>query len=323
MQTLMRKLICIAFLLPVTLFGQNQDLDNVAGDLIFLTGEYVSPAAEATTYQSSGGWYTSAKKKELWDLEISLQGNVLFVPSSEQDVLIEEANLVNLTIQGGGTFTSIPSALGGESNVVFEGVINDSEFEFEAPEGLGQSYVNHYQLQAGLGIWKGTTLIGRYSPKIKINKTHYQVMGLGIQHNISQWIPSLESTSFDLAGLVSYSNYNVSDEFTPANLVLGTINAINVEGESVQFNLLASKAVKSFDFTAGIGINVSSFSYEIGGDGELLLTVLNQALTTLEGDKTNFKADLGVNYSINNISFNTMFTFGNYTNLIIGFNYNI
>ena len=323
MQTSMRKLACMAFLLPVTLFGQNQDLDNVAGDLIFLTGKYVSPAAQATTYQSSGGWYTSAKKKALWDLEISLQGNVLFVPSSKQNVLIEQSSLVNLTIQGGETATSIPSALGGDSNVIFEGVINDDVFEFEAPEGLDQSYVNHYQLQAGLGIWKGTTLIGRYSPKIKINKTHYQVLGIGIQHSISQWIPSLNATSFNLAGLVTYSNYNVSDEFTPANLVLGTINAINVEGESVQFSLLTSKTVKSFDFTAGVGLNVSTFSYEIGGDGELLLTVLNQALTTLEDNKSNIKADLGINYSIDNISINTMLTFGSYTNLIVGFNCNI
>ncbi len=323
MQISMRKFICAIFLLPATLFGQNQDLDNVAGDLIFLMEEYVSPAAQATTYQSSGGWYTSAKKKALWDLEISLQGNALFVPDSKQNVLIEESSLVNLTIQGGQTSISIPSALGGESNVVFEGVINDDPFEFEAPEGLDQSYVNHYQLQAGLGIWKGTTLIGRYSPKIKINKTHYQVLGFGIQHSISQWIPSLEATTFDLAGLVSYSNYNVSDEFTPANLVLGTINAINVEGESVQFNLLASKTVKSFDFTAGVGLNVSSFTYEIGGDGELLLAVLNQALTSLEDNKSNFKADLGINYSIDNISINTMLTFGKYTNLILGLNYNI
>ncbi len=323
MLTLMHKLIFVIFLLPAITLSQNQDLDNVAGDLIFLTGNYVAPAAQATTYQSSGGWYTTAKKKTLWDLEISLQANVLFIPNSKQNILVEESNLTNLTIKGTETTTHIPSALGGKSNVVFEGVINDNTFEFDAPEGLDQSYVNHYQVQAGLGLWKGTTLISRYSPKIKINKTHYQVFGFGLQHNISQWVPTLKESSFNLAGLVSYSNYNVSDEFTPANLVLGTINAINVEGESLQFNVLASKKIKSFDISAALGVNISTFTYEIGGNGELLLSVLNQALTTLEDNKTNFKADLGVNYNLNNLSINSMLTIGVYANVLFGINYNL
>jgi len=323
MLTLMHKFIFIIFLLPVTILSQNQDLDNVAGDLIFLTGKYVAPAAQATTYQSSGGWYTTAKKKTLWTVEVSVQGNVLFIPNSKQNVLAEESNLTNLTIQGTETAASIPSALGGESNVVFEGVINGDSFEFDAPEGLNQSLVNHYQVQAGLGLWKGTTLIGRYSPKIKIDKTHYQVFGFGLQHNLSQWIPSLKESSFNIAGLASYSNYNVSDEFTPANLVLGTINAINVEGESIQFNVLASKKIKSFDFSAALGINISTFTYEMGGEGELLLAVLNQALTTLEDNETNFKADLGINYNLENLSINSMLTIGAYANVLFGVNYNL
>ncbi len=320
MPILMRRVFLFVAMLPLGLAAQS-DLNNVVGDLISLTQQYVSPAVEATTYQSSSGWYTSAKKKKLWEVEVSLQGNWLFIPSDKKAFTINEANLANIEIQGDATTASIPTALGGESNVVLEGFIEDEEFEFDAPEGVNESYVNHYQLQAGLGLWKGTTLIARFSPKIKINDTYYQVLGGGIQHSISQWLPKLEASSFDIATSVSYVSYSVSDEFTPAVIVLGTIDSINVDGDSFLFNIFASKAVSQFDFSAGLGINVTSFSYEIGGEGELLLDLLNQSLQTLEENTTNFKADLGVNYNINNFSVNTMLTFGKYTNLIFGINY--
>jgi len=231
MPILMRRVFFLVGMLPLGLAAQS-DLDNVVGDLIALTQQYVSPAAEATTYQSSSGWYTSAKKKKLWEVEVSLQGNWLFIPSDKKTFLVNEANLTNIGIQGDATTALIPTALGGESNVVLEGNIEGDAFEFDAPEGLNESYVNHYQMQVGLGLWKGTTLIGRFSPKIKINDTYYQVFGGGIQHSISQWIPTLEESSFDIAALVSYASYTVSDEFNPADLILGTINSIDVDGDS-------------------------------------------------------------------------------------------
>lgn len=323
MLILMHRLVFVLFISPVLCLSQNQDLNDVAGDLIFLTGQYVEPAAQATIYQASSGWFKNAKALNLWEVDLSLQVNALFLPKNKQNFNISEPNLVNLSIQGNQTNASIPTALGGESNVVLEGSINGDAIEIDAPEGLDQSVFNYFQFQAALGLWKGTTFITRYSPRIKINKTYYQVYGFGLQHNISQWIPSIDNDKFNIAALVSYSKYNVSDEFSPANLVLGTINAINVEGNSFLFSVLASKTIKKFDFTAAIGITESDFTYQIGGDGELLLLVLNTALETLEGNETNFKGDLGVNYNFNKFSINSNISFGAFTNLVLGFNYKL
>jgi len=321
MQILMRRLLFIIFISPAN--GLSQDLDNLVGDLIYLTGKYVEPAAQATIYQSSSGWFKTAKAQELWDLDISFQANALFLPKNKRNISVSESELVNLGIQGDQTTANIPTALGGESDVVFEGFIEEDALEFDAPEGLNQSVFNYFQLQASLGLWKGTSLITRYSPKVKINKTHFQIFGVGLQHNISQWIPNADATKFNLAALVSYSNYKVSDEFSPANLVLGTINAIDVKGESYLFTILGSKSVNKFDFTAAIGVTSSTFSYTIGGDGELLLLVLNTALTTLEDNETNLKGDLGVNYNFSKFSINSNITFGRFTNVVLGFNYTI
>jgi hypothetical protein len=319
----MRRLLFIILISPIVCLSQNEDLDNLVGDLIFLTGQYVEPAAQATIYQSSGGWFKNAKAQALWDLDISFQANALFLPKKKRNFSVSESELVNLSIQGSETSATIPTALGGESTVVFLGSIDDDIVEIEAPEGLNQSVFNYYQFQTSLGLWKGTSLITRYSPKIKINKTHYQIFGVGLKHNISQWFPNVDANRFNLAALISYSNYNVSDQFSPSDLVLGTIDSINVDGESYLFSVLGTQSVNKFDFTASIGVTKSAFNYKIGGDGELLLLLLNTALTTLEGEETNVKGDFGVNYNFSNFSINSNITIGAFTNLIIGINYSI
>ncbi len=317
----MRKLSFIFFLFSTVAFAQLEDVGAIVGDLVYLADEYVSPAAEASVYQSSGGWYTSAKKKELWDLEISVQGNLLFIPNKSKKFVIDESRLQNLSIQGGNSNT--PTALGGDDYIVLEGSIGEDAIEFDSPEGINESYLRHAQLQASLGLWEGTTLIGRFSPKIKINKTYYQLLGFGVQHNLSQWIPSIRESSFNLSGLITYSSYSVSDNFSEINFVGETLNSVVIDGESFMFNLIASKQLKNFNISSAVGLTSSKFENSLGGKGTILLPLLNKELGTLNKSKTNFKADIGVDYKFYDFSINSMLTFGSYTNLVLGINFNL
>ena len=319
----MRKLLAIFFLSSVTVSAQLEDLGTVADDFVFLSNQYISPAAEATVFQSSGGWYTSAKKKELWDVEFSIQGNFLFVPNRYKSFLIDENQLQNFTIQGDGTTALVPTALGGDDFVVLEGQIGDDSFQFDSPEGINISTVKHAQFQVSLGLFYGTTLIGKYSPKIKINKTHYQIYGLGLLHNLSQWFSQQDNHTTEVSFLLGYSFFNVSDSFSEVDLPLGSLNSVGVDGKSLLFNLIASKDLNNFTFSAALGLTKSRFEYSIGGRGELLVNTLNQALKSLNKNKTNFKADLGANYNFGDFSLNTMLVMGRYFNFTFGFNYNL
>lgn len=301
-----------------------EDISNVIEDLTFLSGQYISPAAEAAVYQSSGGWYTSAKKKELWDIELSVQGNALIASEGSGSFLIDETQLQNLKIQGDETSAMSPTALGNDEFVVIEGVIGNEVFEFDSPEGVNRPSVNHLQLQLALGLCKGTTFIGRYSPKTQIKDASYELLGFGLGHSISQWIPELDDSSFSLSLLGTYSMYEIGDNFSEVDLAgFATLNSILVDGETYSVSILGSKAIKNFDFSLGAGLAKSNFKYKVGGEGDQILAILNTAIQTLDEGKTNFKADLGVNYRLNNFSINTMYTFGSYSNIVLGLNYNI
>ncbi len=309
-------------LLSHTAYSQFEDVEAVAEDLIFLTDKYITPAANASVFQASGGWYTSVKPKTKFDVELSLQYNLLLIPNNQKTFLVNEAQLQNITIQGSATSSLIPTALGNDNIVVLEGTINDDVFEFDAPEGVNSNTIQHGQIQASVGLWKKTTLITRFAPNIKINKTKYKSLGFGIMHNLNQWFNFIKNSSYNFAFLGTYSNYAVDEKFNEADLIIGKINAIKVEGESYSFNLLASKSIKSFDFSLGLGVATSNFDYKVGGDGDLLLRILNDGLKTLSNSKTNFKSDISINYNINNLSINTMLTLGDYNNLVFGLNYN-
>ncbi len=322
MRILTHKLKYLLFFYSAIAFAQLEDVGAIVGDLVYMADQYVSPAAEASVYQSSGGWYTSAEKKDLWDLEISIQGNLMFIPNKSKNFLLDNSNLNYFQIQGGASSANSPTALGGDNFIVLEDKFNNG-FEFDSPEGIDESYVKHAQLQASLGLWKGTTLIGRFSPNIKINKTYYQLFGFGVEHNLSQWIPSIKETSFNLAGLVTYSIYSVSDNFSEVNFAGETLNSVIVDGQSFMVNLIASKQIKKFNISSAIGLTSSKFEYSLGGKGSILLPLLNGELGSLNESISNFKADIGIDYRINDFSINTMFTFGKYTNLIFGLNYNL
>ncbi|PNQ73424.1 hypothetical protein C1T31_07895 [Hanstruepera neustonica] len=327
----MRKVILLCCFCPF--FGYSQfegfqnDLDAVTQDLIFLTEKYISPAADASVYQASGGWYTNFTPKSKFDVEISLQYNLLFIPNSKKNFIVNESELQNLGIQGTATSAQIPTALGGDNFVVLEGRIGEETFEFDSPEGIGQETVKHGQIQATVGLWKQTNLIVRYAPNIKINETKYSSFGFGLAHHLNQWIKPLMESSYHFGLLMTYTNYYVEDEFNEADLILGTINAIKVKGNSIGFNLVASKSVKQFDFSTAIGLASTKFNYEVGGSNKQdfidVLGYLNDSLGSLEGTETNVKFDLNVNYRIKDFSLNTMLTLGQYANLNMGVSYNI
>lgn len=301
--------------------AQFQDVNAVAEDLIFLTEKYISPAANASVYQASGGWYSNFTPKDLFDVEVSLQYNMLLIPNRNKTFLVNELELQNVKVQGNATTANIPTALGGDQVVVLEGSINGNPFEFDAPEGINDSSIMHGQIQASVGLWKQTNVTLRYAPNMKINKTKYQSYGLGLSHHLNQWIKPLKESSYHFGVLLTYSNYQVEDDFSEADLRLGTINSIAVKGDTYTYNIVVSKSIKKFDFSSSIGLTTSKFDYSVGGSGELLLDVLNTALEDLNTSKTLFKADLNVNYRINNFSINTMLTVGDYSNLNFGLNY--
>ena len=306
-----------------TIYAQtNQDVDDVVSDLILLSQEYINPAAIGVSYQASAGWYTTAVKKEQWNLELSLQGGVLALPDKFKTFSINQSQLRNLRVIDGGERVTFPTSIGGTDISELEGTINGDTFRFDAPEGIDQDYVSQVQVQAALTVWKGTTIIGRFSPRIEIKETSYNTFGVGVHHNLSQWF-NKNTSNFSLGALIAYSNFNVEDTFSNINVVIGNLNSVEVQGDSFTYQLTATQQINKFSISGGLGFILSTFDYEVGGDGDLILSILNTVLNNTSNSNSEFKADLSLDYKIGDFSVNSMLTFGRFVNLTLGLNYNL
>ncbi|MDO1499870.1 hypothetical protein Q2T40_06980 [Winogradskyella maritima] len=318
-----RAMFLVAVLFSFSSFSQsNEDIDNVVTDLIFLSQQYINPAAEGVSIQASSAWYTSAKKRKQWHLELSVQGSVLFLPEKFKTFRLDQNDLLNLRVLSEERFVNLPTSIGGTDVLQLEGMINDDTFRFTAPEGIDEDFVSQANIQAALTFWKGTSIIVRYSPKVKVKETSYDTFGFGLHHNLSQWFMA-DDSDFSLSVLANYSNFNVEDTFSNINVVIGNLNSVAVQGDSYTFQINASQQLNKLSISGGAGLISGNFDYQVGGDGDLILSILNGVLENTSNSESVFKADLGLNYDLGDFSISSMLTFGNFANVTFGVNYNL
>jgi len=79
-------------LFPIATMGQNTyiaDVEDFLVDMLVISNKYVSPAAEAAVYQSTGSWYSSAKSLDLFEVDVSLHVNALPISNDQKSFCLK------------------------------------------------------------------------------------------------------------------------------------------------------------------------------------------------------------------------------------------
>jgi hypothetical protein len=66
-----------------------EDIGLFLTDATFYSEKYITPATDAAVYQASSNWMTSPKKRKLYDVTLSLHGNLFFVPKRDRSFEIK------------------------------------------------------------------------------------------------------------------------------------------------------------------------------------------------------------------------------------------
>ena len=324
----------------VSVFSQSfgDDIERVLSDVVFLSENFVGPAADASVYQSTSSWATSAKSLEKFEVDLAFHINVLPIGNGQKSFSVNNSDFQSLVIRGGEDSATIPSALGGDTSTFFDFQIDGEDYELQAFEGVKESVLVHPYLQASVGLWQKTEFTIRYSPKVKIDASDYQIIGGALKHNISQYFNKSKDSihskdAFQLAALVSYSKFDLDlffDEFKlessnpdPNDVPLATINSIIVDANAWLFQLIGSKRFNKLEYFGALGITSSDFNYKLGGDQGSFLNLFNRALVTLDENKTQFKGDVGLNYHFGKFYLSSMVSIGKFANCNVGLHYKI
>ncbi|MBK5193543.1 MAG: hypothetical protein JJE07_10090 [Flavobacteriaceae bacterium] len=318
--------------------AQSRDLEKLTSEMLLIADNFAAPGAEGAAVQSSAGWFSSARSLDKWQVEVSVYGNALFVPNSKQNKLITNASLGNqhpresniLNIQGSSN-ALLPTVFGGDTDVVFEGEINDSNFpfafKFDAIDGLNKKIIIHPFPQVTVGLPYGTEVALRYVPRVVIDNVGVSTSGIGFKHNFAQYFKYSRPDDFQVAAVVTYSNINIDYAYAPIEISASGVNVLKLNRIDVKADLwllqaLASKLYGDFEVFGAMGVTSSNFDYSMGGGGSLLLP-LNNELVALGGNDVKFKADLGFNYYVGNFKISSAFTAGSFFNANLGLHYKI
>lgn len=326
----MRKfLFSIGLLLNLT-YVQSQTFEQQLGylltDALLYSERYIIPATDAAVYQASSSWMNSAKVKKKWALDVGIHTNVFFVPNRDRSFQLSNSELNFFQIEGASEAV-FPTALGDDNQFFLVGDLDGEIIRLKSPKGIDQETVIYPYLQTSLGLPHGFELIARYSTRTKLKKGDYQVYGIGLKHNISQYFPNLTSKKYNIAIQSMYSSEEIRFDFLDIQTANGNLGLDRFSGKvnTYHFQLGASKEISSVELLAAFIVNVSSFEYAVSGSNEqsIYAQAINQIIPELEETKWNYMGELSMNYFFHDFFLKTSFSFGKFANINIGLNYTI
>ena len=328
---------CIAFLFlfPIIAAAQNTYLDDVEDfltDMLLLSNKYVSPAAEAAVYQSTGSWYSSAKSIDLYQVDLSLHINALPVSNAQKSFTVSDSDFIVLDIRDTES-AQVPTALGGDTSVFYDFILGEDNYELQTFEGAKQQVFYYPYLQGSIGLWGQTELTLQYVPEVQIDDSGYQTFGGAIKHNISQyWLGDASDTqALQVAVQVAYSLFDSKIFFDGFEVTstdqdqdaLAIINSLTVDANAFTGQLIASKRINKFEFVGALAVSANQFSYTMGGEGDFLLGLLNDAFTALEDTSIMLRGNIGVNYHLDNWYLASNIAIGRFVNTNVSVHYKL
>lgn len=288
-RTILVVLMCTLFTMS---YAQLSDIGAVLGggtaDAKMLLKEYITPYANSLGANLNGGWYNTAKPHKLGGFDLTFSISAAIVPVGDRafnlDDLVFNTGDPNITVDAtGSTPTAAGKSKAGPSITYTydDGILPPVQLaSYNMPKGTGVYYFPSPMIQAGVGLPKGTELMGRYMPQTKLGLkggTKAGLWGIGLKHSISQWIPGLSKVPvFDMSLMGGYSRLSLSSGINVDPTTLGmddnTTAAVSFEKQSLDMmvsgytiNLLLSADLKIICFYGGAGISSSKTNLKLNG----------------------------------------------------------
>lgn len=278
----LKKLYLISILSITTLIGHAQVdfgtfLEAGAEDANTLLQNYLEPAFIGFGYGINSGWYNTAKPHKLFGIDITPTITLAKVPSKGEFFTFNAADYNNIRLHPDSPTDQAPTLFG--PNLPADdvplylytsnpGTPNENEIAISSPTGLGldeaisRNAVPTGMVQIGIGLMKNTDLKIRFVPKIESeNEYSFKMFGIGIMHDLKQWVPGFKQLPVDVSGFVGWNKMEAVlflDSNNPDQLATFKTNGFTLQG-------LVSKQLSILTIFAGAGIANTSTNFSMEG----------------------------------------------------------
>jgi hypothetical protein len=302
-------------------------------DAKLFTTDYIAPASEGLMYGINNGWFNSGKAPHRFGFELSVIANVGFINDEKKSFLMNIDDYQNVRFQDGSSTKTVATALGNNDPAVTviitydDPIFGEQEVDVELPTGIGSEGVNIIPtafLQASFSPFKGTQIKGRYFPKIDTEDTKIGLYGLGLQQELTSWLPAEKVWPVHVSGLIAYTHLNASYDFTNTGVVDGENQQIKKEVNSMLYELIVSTKLKIINFYAGLGYLSGKSTTDLLGT----YRISNGALTSedivdpfsIENKISGTRATIGTRLKLGFFGINADYTMAEFNSATVGIN---
>ncbi len=286
MKRFLKQLRVLVVLMSISTFSYAQiDFDSFleagVADANRLLELYMQPAFEGFGNGMNSGWYNTAKPHKFLGFDVTANVSMARVPDASRFFTFRNSEYENVFFAGGSsveTPTLFGPNLGADdlpqlSFRDFDDIDNDGDFMEElirisAPTGLGidesELGINAVpvpMVQLGLGLFKGTEVKLRYIPETDIDgEGNVNLFGIGVMHDIGQYLPGEKLLPIDLAGFVGYTNLSSQIYVNDAQT-----QSADFDASSWTVQAVASKKILFATVFAGFGYTNYDVDFGLNG----------------------------------------------------------
>jgi len=309
-------------------------LEGGVDDAELFLENYLDPMPAGFGYGLNGGWYNTAKPHKKLGFDISVVSSVSFVPTSKEYFTFNNAEYTSIKLTDPSTSTAkIPTLLGPLSGAGAENnrpllKFTDSDgndISISAPPGLGLKEDIGYNvipiatLQGGLGVFKKTDLKFRFIPKLSLDDSEFSAFGLGVMHDIKQWIPFVNKLPIDMSALIAWSNVKSKVFLDPNN---EPTQAVQFDTNSFTLQLVASKKVSIFTFYGGVGTSSFNSKVSLLGQYKTESNVFTDPIN-LDFKSESLRSNLGLRLKLLALTLSADYAFQEYNTFTAGIGFSI
>ncbi len=310
-------------------------------DMSTYMGYYVDPFMKSFGTGIANSWYNTAKPHETLGFDLTVYMSLVKVPDAQRLFTFNESEYISYKLASGATSAELPTLLGPTTSEQLvtdytdpDTGINISSNPFNAPDGLQNDLPTNSipvpMIQLGIGIVKNTELIVRYAPSISIGDAFkLKLFGLGIKHDIKQWIPGIKTLPLDLSILIGYTKLDTDYFFSDTSPIVTNNAKADFDINALTIQALVSKKLSVITFYGGVGYNSVKSNFKMSGD--YLITDANDPLIAatvtdpvdIDIKLSGFRATIGMRLKLAIFTFHGDYTFQEYNTLTFGFGFSV
>ena len=223
------------------------------------------------------GWYNTSKPHKSAGFDLTFTVSAVYVPDADlfydtKSLGLKEVELVTPTDGKAPTF------YGPAITPVYR-YKSAPSVTFNGPPGvdppkLGSKHVFPVPIaNLGIGIIKGTEIKLRFLPKFDLGDNNYiRLFGIGVLHDVKQYIPGVKELPFDLSLFAAYTKFNAQANLEGTFPDNGTeqLGKYDIKAWTVQ--ALISKKIGVITIYGGLGYSNFSSNLKFSGSYELYNT---------------------------------------------------